>query len=74
VPRPKASAWSWRRSSRCDTNTCLEITTANGLLWLRNSNQPELVVSFTAGEWESFREALIHGEFDDLDQVADGGS
>jgi hypothetical protein len=67
VSEPSRSATAWRRSSRCETNTCLEISRSNGLLWLRNSTHPGVAVSCTAVEWKSFREALIRGEFDDLE-------
>ncbi len=65
--QPNRSDLSWRRSSQCDTNTCLEVTDSNGLLWLRNSSNPEIRVSCTAAEWERFRDALIRGEFSDLE-------
>jgi hypothetical protein len=64
---PSNSAAGWRKSSRCETNTCLEISHSNGLLWLRNSTRPGITVSCTAVEWESFRDALIRGDFDDLE-------
>ena len=60
------SATGWRKSSQCDTNTCLEVSYSNGLLWLRNSTQPENMIGCTTREWESFRDALVRGEFDDL--------
>ena len=62
----RRSDTAWRKSSRCETNTCLEISRSNGLLWLRNSTRPGVAVSCTTVEWESFRDALIRGEFDDL--------
>jgi uncharacterized protein DUF397 len=61
------SAGGWRKSSQCETNTCLEISPSNGLLLLRNSTRPGITVSCTAVEWESFRDALIRGDFDDLE-------
>lgn len=60
------STVTWRKSADCDTNTCLEVSRFNGLLWLRNSTRPGVAVSCTAREWESFRAALIRGDFDDL--------
>lgn len=59
-------AIAWRKSSECETNTCLEIGLGSDGLWLRNSTQPAIAVSCTAIEWRSFRDALIRGEFDDL--------
>jgi hypothetical protein len=67
VPKTDRSGLSWRKSSLCDTNTCLEVSHSNGLFWLRNSTQPGITVSCTSAEWESFRAALIRGEFDDLE-------
>jgi len=58
---------SWRKSSQCETNTCLEISRSNGHLQLRNSTQPAVTVSCTDREWQSFREALMRGEFEDLE-------
>jgi len=57
---------SWRKSPRCDTNTCLEISTSSGLLWLRNSAEPGVTVSFTPTEWQVFQAALVRGDFSDL--------
>jgi hypothetical protein len=67
VSQPSGEIATWRKSSLCDTNTCLEISRSNGLLWLRNSTRPAVTVSFTAQEWRSFRDGLIRGEFDDLE-------
>jgi hypothetical protein len=67
VSHNSRSAAPWRKSSQCETNTCLEIRRSNGMLWLRNSTQPWITVSCTAVEWEIFRDALIRGDFDDLE-------
>lgn len=56
----------WRKSSRCETNTCLEIGVAEGVLLIRNSADPNTAVSFTASEWNAFVAGLDAGDFDDL--------
>jgi hypothetical protein len=56
----------WRRGSGCDTNTCVEVAAADGLLWLRNTARPEVMLAFTVDEWQVFRRAILAGEFDDL--------
>jgi hypothetical protein len=61
-----SSISTWRKSAQCETNTCLEISRSNGLVRLRNSSRPEITVSCSPVEWESFRAAVIRGEFDDL--------
>lgn len=55
----------WRRSSRCDTNTCLEIVRSGQLIWLRNSQRPDEAVSCTEPEWSAFRAGLLAGDFED---------
>ena len=64
MSRPDAG---WRKGSDCATNTCVEVASAEGLLWLRNSADPGRALAFTAREWQVFRKALAAGEFDDLD-------
>ena len=63
-------ATGWRRSSRCDTNTCLEIARSGQLIWLRNSERPEDAVSCTEPEWSAFRAGLLAGDFEDASPVA----
>jgi hypothetical protein len=67
MSQDNGSAMRWHKSSQCETNTCLEISHSNGLLWLRNSTRPGTTVSFTAMEWESFRDGVIRGDFDGLE-------
>jgi hypothetical protein len=64
VSRPEGS---WRKGSGCQTNTCVEVRSSDGLLWMRNSSEPEVTLAFTSREWREFRAALAAGEFDDLD-------
>jgi hypothetical protein len=56
------------RSSSCDTGTCVEVGTEaddHGDVLVRNSTQPEQMVSFPAGEWNEFlrrvRDGLVVG-------------
>jgi Domain of unknown function (DUF397) len=43
---------TWRTSSRCDTSACVEVATAGGGVWLRDSTGAELVFSVDA--WCAF--------------------
>jgi hypothetical protein len=62
---------NWRRSSRCDTNHCLEV--AVGPQWdrvyLRNSRDPQVHLAVSAAAWRAFCAAAAAGE---LDQPATG--
>jgi Domain of unknown function (DUF397) len=61
----------WRRSSRCDTNHCLEV--AVGPQWdrvyLRNSRDPQVHLQVSEAAWRAFCAAAAAGE---LDQPATG--
>jgi hypothetical protein len=61
----------WRKSSRCDTSTCVEVAFSpeRGRVYLRNSREPEVHLEFDAGAWRAFCAAAAAGE---LDQPATG--
>ena len=56
----------WRKSSRCQTNSCVEVTRTDGRIWVRNSDEPTTAVAFTPEEWVVFVGGLQDGEFDYL--------
>ena len=57
---------SWRKSSRCDSATCVEVAfTGRGAVAVRDSKQlsgPTL--TFTRDEWSSFVAGVREGDFD----------
>lgn len=60
VPSPE----SWRRSSRCDSSTCVEVARVDGAVLLRDSERPEAFLTFTPASWVVFLAAARAGEFD----------
>lgn len=56
----------WRRSSYCDTNSCVEVASIDGAVRVRNSQDPARDVAFTRREWLLFARAVRDGEFDYL--------
>jgi hypothetical protein len=46
---------NWRRSSRCDTGTCVWVSTGHATVWVRDDTGQTLVVSHT--DW---RQLLAH--------------
>jgi Domain of unknown function (DUF397) len=44
----------------------VEVAAINGLIWLRNSQEPASTIVFTRSEWKLFARAVQDGEFDDL--------
>ncbi len=55
----------WRRSSRCGTNTCVEIAADGEAVLVRDSKNPESPpLRFTQQEWTAFLAGARAGEFD----------
>lgn len=52
----------WRRSSHCSTGECAELLEGEHV-HLRNSQRPDVVVTFTREEWEAFAAGVKAGEF-----------
>ena len=61
------SSYQWRRSTKCSTNSCVEVSDLpEGGKAVRDSkagmNGPVLL--FSAEEWSAFARGVIAGEFD----------
>lgn len=55
----------WLRSSRCGTDTCVEVTRDGDRVLLRDSKNPEITpMEFTLAEWTAFISGAQNGEFD----------
>lgn len=55
----------WRKSSFCDTGiSCAEVACEHERYLIRNSNDPDVVLSFTKDEWKAFVYGVEAGEFD----------
>lgn len=52
----------WQRSSRCSDSACLEWTRTGDTVSIRNSLNPEVVVTFTVEQWSVFIAAVEEGE------------
>lgn len=54
----------WRRSSRCDTDNCVEVafSTDRRRVYLRNSRDPERHLEISAAAWHTFCSGVTTGE------------
>ena len=57
---------TWRRAARCADAGCTEVAEGPDGILLRSSLQPDVVVSLTRGEWDTFVEGVKTGDFDEL--------
>lgn len=60
----KVNVPQWRKSSRCGSQTCVEVAKVDGRFLVRDSKNPDgTVLSFTEREWAAFVEGVEAGEF-----------
>ncbi|MEU9076898.1 DUF397 domain-containing protein [Kitasatospora sp. NPDC004745] len=56
---------TWRKSSSSgESNECVEVRAAGGLVEIRESDRPETVVRTTPRKWAAFVRGVKAGEFD----------
>lgn len=57
---------SWRRSTKCDAGTCVEVNIigVQDTVLVRSTTAPTNSISFTADEWRAFIAGVKDGEFD----------
>ncbi len=49
----------WRKSSRCESNACVEVAAADEFIFMRNSTDPDgPQLRFTREEWAAFCASL----------------
>jgi hypothetical protein len=59
------SALIWRRSTHCDTWSCVEVAMLNDAVAVRDSKEFDgPVLIFTSAEWAAFVAGVRSGEFD----------
>ncbi|SDY51505.1 protein of unknown function [Micromonospora pattaloongensis] len=55
----------WRRSRRCDSNTCVEVASVGGAIAMRDGKEPEgNILIFSRADWTAFVTGVRAGEFD----------
>jgi len=56
---------TWRRSTRCGTNACVEVAKVPGGYLVRDAKNPQgSVLTFGDAAWVAFLEGAKAGEFD----------
>ena len=54
----------WKRSTRCEPVECVEVASYPNVVYVRNSREPDKVLTFTRDEWDAFIAGAVEGEFD----------
>jgi hypothetical protein len=61
----RSATLAWRRSSRCESGSCVEVALAGDGVAIRDSKHPGGAnLLFTRGEWEAFVEGVRAGDFE----------
>ncbi|BCB87733.1 DUF397 domain-containing protein [Phytohabitans suffuscus] len=54
----------WRKSGRCESNTCVEVAMVGLDIAIRDSKQPDgPTLLFTRAEWDAFVGGVHDGDF-----------
>lgn len=53
---------SWRRSSRCESGSCVEVAITDAAVYVRSPNDPGVELQFSREEWAEFLAAVKEGE------------
>lgn len=57
----------WRVSRTCDTGACVGVAREEGIVYIRNTNDPDGPMSrFTVEEWRQFLAGAKLGHFDEI--------
>lgn len=55
----------WRRASKCESGSCVEVAFHRGEVLVRDTKHPDgPVLAFSAHEWTAFVQAVRDDEFD----------
>jgi len=55
---------AWRRSTKCEAGTCVEVADLGEAVGLRNSTRPEIAIAIPVETWRDFVAGVRAGEFD----------
>lgn len=53
----------WLRARRCDVAQCVEVAHHGGQVLVRDSKDPERVLTFSGEEWATFLDGVYSGDF-----------
>lgn len=57
----QSAGHAWRKSSRCDSNLCVEVSLRGGEVAVRDNAAPERHLSFDSGSWTTLLRAIHAG-------------
>jgi len=52
---------AWRKSSRCDSNHCVEVARRDNGVAVRDNTRPETYLTFDSSSWHGLVQALGSG-------------
>jgi uncharacterized protein DUF397 len=76
VSEPEHGSLAWHKSSKSDTNNCVEVAVGQESVYVRNArDRSGPVLTFLHNEWAAFLAGVHNGEFElpATPAVAEGG-
>lgn len=59
----ESAALIWRRARRCDAGHCVEIADQGDWVFVRDSKDPAVVLTFGRQEWAAFLDGVLTSGF-----------
>lgn len=59
--RPEPHPAGWRRSSRCESNACVEVARGHGYVAVRDNTLPHLHLRFDEASWRGLVRDIQNG-------------
>lgn len=59
----ESAAPTWQRARRCDAGHCVEIAHHDGQVLVRDSKDPDRVLTFSGQEWAAFMDGVLTSGF-----------
>ncbi|MEV4626312.1 DUF397 domain-containing protein [Micromonospora sp. NPDC049523] len=63
MSQPGPVTGTWRKSTRCESQKCVEVSEVTAGMAVRNSTDPDRYVVFPATAWQAFVDTVRAREF-----------
>lgn len=64
MSQPGSVMGTWRKSTRCESQKCVEVAEVTAGMAVRNSTDPSRHIVFPATAWQAFVDTVRAREFD----------
>lgn len=62
MSQQETAVLNWRKSSRCDAGSCVEVAHSGGVVGVRNSTKPDVHLHFDGESWRNLLREIRGGQ------------